>query len=188
MGPAAQQAIPVLTEQLQSVAARRREAAAVALRKIDPTLRRPLALLGQALEQDLPALQRLALLGIAELGPGATPLWPVLPPLVAHADPQVRAAAVQAVSAVGADARRTIPVLVGALGDEAAMVRLAVANAFTKLGPAGKLAVPDLVRSLWSESPHTREGAAWALQRIDPRFAETLFSLEAVKLPAEDFP
>jgi HEAT repeat protein len=176
LGPAAKQAIPALTENLQIVDAS------------DP-FNVPLALAAIGAES-LPALvgaltnqeERVRYAASAALGELRAPAQPAVPMLVAmltDKNETVRLYAARSLGMIGGNGQQAVPGLIHCLGDGSPPVRRQAATALGAFPLEGTAAVPRLTELLNDQDHEVRRCASVTLARIDPQA-----SLVASAVPA----
>jgi HEAT repeat protein len=174
LGPAARDAVPVLTQGLTDPDAGFRRAAALALGQLGPLAADALSALVRALADASTPVRKVA----AEALPRVEPAWTEQPQVRAVApflveklkgrgDPAKQVEA-EALVAMGVAA---VPALVTALGDDDRALREAAAELLGRIGPPAREAVPALRRALQDAHSWVRDATARALQQIDPTAA-----------------
>jgi HEAT repeat protein len=104
--------------------------------------------------------RRLSARDLAELGPEARPVLPVLIQTLADPDEKVREAVKDALRSVGPAA---IPGLLGALKDKQATIREGAVIVLGRLGPLARPAAAELLKALRDENREVRAAAVYAL-------------------------
>ncbi len=143
---------------LGSPALEKRIAAAIVLGELKAKGPEVVAGLGQALESDVPLLQRHALEALAEIG--SKKVLPQIFALLEKADDDVRRAAIKAIASVGEEA---LPLIKARMAQCSPHERQVLSAALAELG--GKDAFGTLVLGLASSDPEAAQRAALAVRQ-----------------------
>lgn len=143
---------------LSSAALEKRIAAAIVLGELKAKGPEVVAGLGQAVESDIPLLQRHALEALAEIG--SKKVLPQIFAVLPKADDDVRRAATKAIASVGEEA---LPLIKARMAECSPVERQALDAALAELG--GKDAFGTLVLGLDSSDPGAAQRAALAVRQ-----------------------
>jgi HEAT repeat protein len=180
LGPAAKDAVPVLTEALEDKAPQVRLSAAVALLRIDQSRAKEALAAATAVLKDpsFPSFE--AWVFFDRFRPVSKEAVEGLRTMLYDDNPLVNAAAVMALENVGPEAKEAAGLLADALKDRRSRVRLAAAGALIHIDPeAGRPAVA-VVREALKDADYTvRVTAADLLVQADP--AQAAAAVDALK-------
>lgn len=164
VGPDAAPAVPVLIRAGQSDSEHLRREALRALGRIGPSARDAQPLLCDALLADESAIVRdVATVSLGQTGPTA---WPLVQPLLAAEEVDVRERAVAVVGGWKTFADAVLPAIEPLLSDSAPAVRLAAARSWRSLSGRSERIWPLLVDLLNDPDRDVRRGASRELQAI----------------------
>lgn len=134
--------------------------------------------LTEALKDPLPAVRRLAVIALVEMGVEARPALPCLTQALYDGHQGVRCRAILALGEIGPDARVAAPALVQLLQDPIPLVRRWAAWALGEIGPTAPASIPALIEALAEDDVCHCAVTAAALtkmgQRATPRLIEAL--------------
>lgn len=125
-------------------------------------------ILTQALSAPDDDVRALAVLGLSELGAGASAVVPVLTGAMHDGCDQVRRRAVRSLGDFGQAALPSLAHLVSALDDTATCVRMEAMSAIARIGPDAEPAIPHLVPLLADEEMRVRTVAGATLKKVGP--------------------
>jgi HEAT repeat protein len=148
LGPAARDALPVLTRATRDESEEVRFWAVTAIGRIGPGAREAAPALLTVLSDDVRPVQQAARSALEAIGPAAVPS---LLPALRSPDPWVRANAAEAVGVIGLSRGEVVPGLVRLLSDDSLWVRASSAWALGHLGRGAKKAAKPLTVALEGE-------------------------------------
>ena len=141
-------------------------------------------ILTQALSAPDDDVRALAVLGLSELGAGATSVVPVLTGAMHDGCDQVRRRAVRSLGDFGHAALPSLPHLVTALDDTSTCVRMEAMSAIARIGPDAEPAVPHVIPLLADEDMRVRTVAGATLKKVGsgsvPYLVEALSDPDAI--------
>lgn len=180
-GPQAKEAIPLLTQTLQSPSREARGCAVDALGRIG--LDAQAAVPAIIAEVDLPKdhinyapladFRRVAARALGRIGIGATAAIPVLEKALQNEDPLYRVQAALALWSI-ASHPQAVPTLQAALKLNDREAVFDAVQALGQIGPGATAAAPDLVAALAHEDPDVRRAAADVLVKLGPSQFESI--------------
>ncbi|HEX7896905.1 MAG TPA: HEAT repeat domain-containing protein [Planctomycetota bacterium] len=168
IGPAGQEATPVLIEMLKDKASYARHMASHALGYgRDPRAAAPLL---EAFEKDAEIVVRnTAIQSLGLLGPDAKAAVPALEARLKDPDVGTRLSAAEALWRINKDAAKAVPVIVDGLKSEKDWYVGFASGILGRMGADAKLAVPELKEMLKHPRETQRRVAAQLLKSIDPK-------------------
>jgi HEAT repeat protein len=173
IGPDGKAAAPSLGRVLRSGEREPRAHVATALGCIGKD---SLPILLDALRDPDPDVRRMAMGGLAGLGPAAEPAIPVLIEKLKDQDVEMRTKAIGCLGSIGP---RAVPALVRAIEQEKGLVRQGAAKALTFVGASRSLAEPALWRMVRDEEAASRQQAIATLTAIHSHEEPTITAMTA---------